>query len=115
LRWKKMGTRSQATYVNFSHHGCNASGPNQILTSDPHSFVKKEGRHDNSKCSHSSLVRGSFSACLAAPSSQSRAGIVLIQEVLGLNNNLRQAADDYAKAGYLAIVPDSYWRLEPGV
>ena len=61
------------------------------------------------------LSGGSFSAYLAAPSTQPRAGIVLIQEVLGVNQNMRQAADDYAKAGYLVIVPDLYWRLEPGV
>lgn len=61
------------------------------------------------------LSGGSFSAYLAAPSTQPRAGIVLIQEVLGVNNNMRQTADDFAKAGYLVIVPDLYWRLEPGV
>ncbi len=61
------------------------------------------------------LSGGSFNAYLAAPSSQPRAGIVLIQEILGVNNTMRQIADDYAKAGYLVIVPDLYWRLEPGV
>ncbi len=61
------------------------------------------------------LSGGSFSAYIAAPSSQPRAGIVLIQEILGVNNTMRQIADDYAKAGYLVIVPDLYWRLEPGV
>jgi len=61
------------------------------------------------------LSGDSFSAYLAAPSSQPRAGIVLIQEVLGVNKNMRQTADDYAKAGYLVFVPDLYWRLEPDV
>ncbi len=61
------------------------------------------------------LSGGSFSAYLAAPSSQPRAGIVLIQEILGVNNTMRQIADDYAKAGYFVIVPDLYWRLEPNV
>ncbi|MCL6749485.1 dienelactone hydrolase family protein [Nostoc sp. CCCryo 231-06] len=61
------------------------------------------------------LSGGSFSAYLAAPITQPRAGIVLIQEVLGVNNTMRQIADDFAKAGYLVIVPDLYWRLEPGV
>jgi carboxymethylenebutenolidase len=40
---------------------------------------------------------------------------VLIQEVLGVNKNMRQTADDFAKAGYLLLVPDLYWRLEPNV
>ncbi|MBE8987804.1 dienelactone hydrolase family protein [Nostoc sp. LEGE 12450] len=61
------------------------------------------------------LSGGSFSAYLAAPSSQPCAGIVLIQEILGVNNTMRQIADDYAKAGYFVIVPDLYWRLEPNV
>ncbi|WP_341529887.1 dienelactone hydrolase family protein [Nostoc sp. UHCC 0302] len=61
------------------------------------------------------LSGGSFSAYLAVPSSQPRAGIVLIQEILGVNNTMRQIADDYAKAGYLVIVPDLYWRLESNV
>jgi carboxymethylenebutenolidase len=61
------------------------------------------------------LFGGSFSAYLAAPSTQPRAGIVLIQEVLGINKNMRQTADDFAKAGYLLLVPDLYWRLEPNV
>jgi len=61
------------------------------------------------------LLGGSFSAYLAAPSSQPRAGIVLIQEVLGVNKNMRQTADNFAKAGYLVLVPDLYWRLEPNV
>ncbi len=39
------------------------------------------------------LSGGSFNAYLAAPCSQPRAGIVLIQEVLGVNNNMRQTAD----------------------
>ncbi len=61
------------------------------------------------------LFGGSFSAYLAVPSTQPRAGIVLIQEVLGVNPNMRQTADDYAKEGYLVLVPDLYWRLEPNV
>jgi carboxymethylenebutenolidase len=61
------------------------------------------------------LSGGSFSAYLAIPSTQPSAGIVLIQEILGINNNMRQTADDYAKEGYLVLVPDLYWRLKPGV
>ena len=61
------------------------------------------------------LSGGSFSAYLAVPSTQPSAGIVLIQEILGVNQNMRQTADDYAKEGYLVLVPDLYWRLEPGV
>jgi carboxymethylenebutenolidase len=61
------------------------------------------------------LSGGSFSAYLAAPSTQPYAAIVLIQEILGVNQNMRQTADDFAKEGYLVLVPDLYWRLEPDV
>ncbi|MEH2153281.1 dienelactone hydrolase family protein [Nostoc sp.] len=46
----------------------------------------------------SALSGGSFSAYLAAPNTQPDAGIVLIQEILGVNTNMRQIADDYAKS-----------------
>ncbi|MBD2157285.1 dienelactone hydrolase family protein [Leptolyngbya sp. FACHB-16] len=57
----------------------------------------------------------SFSAYLAAPSTQPRAGIVLIQEIVGVNQNMREIANDFAKVGYRVLVPDLYWRLEPGI
>ena len=63
----------------------------------------------------SALSGGSFSAYLAVPSTQPYAAIVLIQEILGVNQNMRQTADAYAQEGYLVLVPDLYWRLEPGV
>ncbi|MEH2089982.1 dienelactone hydrolase family protein [Nostoc sp.] len=63
----------------------------------------------------SALSGGNFSAYLAAPNTQPDAGIVLIQEIFGVNTNMRQIADDYARSGYLVLVPDLYWRLEPGV
>ncbi|MBD2000090.1 dienelactone hydrolase family protein [Leptolyngbya sp. FACHB-541] len=58
---------------------------------------------------------GSFSAYLAIPDTQPCAGIVLIQEILGVNDNMRQTADAYAREGYLVLVPDLYWRLKPGI
>ena len=39
----------------------------------------------------------------------------MIQEILGVNQNMHQTANDYAKEGYLVLVPDLYWRLEPSV
>jgi dienelactone hydrolase len=50
------------------------------------------------------LFGGSFTAYLATPSTQPCAGIVLTQEVLGVNKNMRQTADDFAKAGYWVLV-----------
>jgi carboxymethylenebutenolidase len=65
------------------------------------------------------LDGGSFSAYVALPvniSAQNPAPcVVLIQEIFGVNAEMRQKCDDYATAGYIAVCPDLFWRLEPGV
>lgn len=58
---------------------------------------------------------GSFSAYLASPESGRGPGLVLLQEIFGVNAAMRELADDYAAAGFFALVPDLFWRLEPGV
>ncbi len=57
----------------------------------------------------------SFGAYLALPASGSGAGLVLLQEIFGINQNLRETADLFAEEGYVTIVPDLFWRLEPGI
>lgn len=58
---------------------------------------------------------GSFDAYVAEPAEAPRAAIVVIQEIFGVNPGIRRKCDDWATAGYLAIAPDLFWRLEPGV
>ncbi len=58
---------------------------------------------------------GSFSAYLASPESGRGPGIVLIQEIFGVNAVMHELADEFAAAGFFALVPDLFWRLEPGV
>jgi carboxymethylenebutenolidase len=58
---------------------------------------------------------GSFGAYLAQPSGTPRAAIVVIQEIFGVNEGIRRKCDRWAEAGYLAVAPDLFWRLEPGV
>jgi len=58
---------------------------------------------------------GSFNAYLATPEGTPRAAIVLIQEIFGVNEGIRRKCDRLAEQGYLAIAPDLFWRLEPGV
>src|SRR5690349_1989080 len=58
---------------------------------------------------------GSFGAYLATPASAGGAGIVIIQEIFGINKFVRAVADRYATHGYFALAPDLFWRLEPGV
>lgn len=58
---------------------------------------------------------GSFAAYLSLPGSGSGPGIVLLQEIFGVNANMRAVADSYAEEGYVVLAPDLFWRLEPGV
>jgi carboxymethylenebutenolidase len=59
---------------------------------------------------------GQFSAYLAEPEGTDKApGMIVIQEIFGINGNIRAICDDYAARGYVAIAPDLFWRQEPGV
>ncbi|HEX3970742.1 MAG TPA: dienelactone hydrolase family protein [Stellaceae bacterium] len=60
---------------------------------------------------------GRFSAYLALPPSRAgrRPGIVMMQQIFGVNAEMRSFTDFYAAKGYVAICPDLFWRMEPGV
>jgi carboxymethylenebutenolidase len=58
---------------------------------------------------------GSFHAYLARPKVLPAPAIVVIQEIFGVNADLRDTCDELAAQGYLAVSPDLFWRLEPGV
>lgn len=58
---------------------------------------------------------GRFSAYLARPKTTPAPAIVVIQEIFGVNADMRKTCDDLAAQGYLAICPDLYWRQEPNV
>ncbi len=57
----------------------------------------------------------SFSGYLAKPEGAPKAAIIVIQEIFGVNPGIRQKCDKLAAEGYLALAPDLFWRLEPGV
>jgi carboxymethylenebutenolidase len=58
---------------------------------------------------------GSFSAYIARPAQSPAAAVVVIQEIFGVNKVMREITDGLAGQGYLAICPDLFWRIEPGV
>ncbi|RZT57324.1 carboxymethylenebutenolidase [Sphingomonas sp. BK036] len=58
---------------------------------------------------------GDFAAYRATPAGTPKAAIVVIQEIFGVNAGIRRKCDTLAEAGYLAIAPDLFWRLEPGI
>jgi carboxymethylenebutenolidase len=51
-----------------------------------------------------------FDAYLARPESTPRGGIVVIQEIFGVNGDIKATADWLAGEGYLALAPDLFWR-----
>jgi carboxymethylenebutenolidase len=51
----------------------------------------------------------------AAAAGQARGGIVLVQEIFGVNANMRATAQAFAEQGYAVLVPDLFWRTEPGI
>lgn len=58
---------------------------------------------------------GEFGAYLASPDAGRGPGIVVIQEIFGVNGFVRAVADGFAARGYFALAPDLFWRLEPNV
>lgn len=58
---------------------------------------------------------GAFSAYVARPGATPAPAVVVIQEIFGVNQVMRDVADSLAGQGYLAICPDLFWRIEPGV
>ena len=58
---------------------------------------------------------GEFTGYLALPPSGKGPGLVVIQEVFGVNQVMRDITDEFAKQGYVALCPDLFWRQEPGV
>ncbi|MBH5321407.1 dienelactone hydrolase family protein [Aurantiacibacter sediminis] len=57
----------------------------------------------------------SFDAYIARPKGEAKSAIVVIQEIFGVNAGIRRKCDKLAEEGYLAIAPDLFWRLTPGV
>jgi carboxymethylenebutenolidase len=58
---------------------------------------------------------GAFTAYVARPSRSPAPAIIVIQEIFGINAVMRQITDQFAEAGYLAVCPDLFWRIEPGI
>ena len=59
---------------------------------------------------------GAFAAYVARPDTEDDVpGIVVIQEIFGINADMRAKCDELAAQGYLAVCPDLFWRIEEGV
>lgn len=59
---------------------------------------------------------GTFGAYIAFPAAKTQApALIVIQEIFGVNAELRAKCDELARAGFVTCAPDLFWRQEPGV
>lgn len=58
---------------------------------------------------------GAFKAYIARPSVLPAPAVVVLQEVFGVNADIRGHCDEIAGQGFIAVAPDLYWRQEPGI
>jgi carboxymethylenebutenolidase len=61
------------------------------------------------------LRDGEMRAYLAIPEKTPAGAIIAIMEIWGVNNTMRHHAKEFAEAGYICLVPDLFWRQQPGV
>ncbi|PXW29496.1 dienelactone hydrolase family protein [Paraburkholderia caballeronis] len=57
----------------------------------------------------------SFGGYLALPKGGKGPGIIIIQEIFGVNGHIRDVTEQYALDGYVALAPDIFWRTQPRV
>jgi carboxymethylenebutenolidase len=58
---------------------------------------------------------GAFAAYIARPKTSPAPAVVVLQELFGVNADIRKTCDELAEQGYIAVAPDLFWRQEPGV
>src|SRR5215471_17710976 len=58
---------------------------------------------------------GKFGGYLASPPSGHGPGVVVIQEIFGVNDVVRKICDAHAAKGRFALAPDLFWRMQPGI
>lgn len=58
---------------------------------------------------------GPFQGLLALPPAGKGPGLVLFQEIFGVNAHIQGVAEQYALDGFVVLAPDLFWRQEPKV
>jgi len=64
---------------------------------------------------HIQVEGGEMSAYRARPAAPRAPAVVVLQEIFGVNAVMRDITDGLAAQGFLAVCPDLFWRIEPGV
>jgi carboxymethylenebutenolidase len=58
---------------------------------------------------------GAFGAYMARPKTLPAPAVVVLQEIFGVNMDMRETCDELAAQGFIAVCPDLFWRQEPGL
>src|SRR5713101_5120917 len=58
---------------------------------------------------------GAFGAYISRPKTSPAPAVVVLQELFGVNADIRKTCDEIAEQGFVAVAPDLFWRQEPGV
>src|SRR5271163_1792209 len=58
---------------------------------------------------------GTFHAYVARPDKLPAPAVIVLQELFGVNADIRSTCDELAAQGFIAVAPDLFWRQEPGV
>lgn len=58
---------------------------------------------------------GDFAAFVSFPAQLPAPAVIVIQEIFGVNKNMRETCEKIAQAGFIAVCPDLFWRQEPGI
>lgn len=69
----------------------------------------------NVRAERVSTPDGEFGAHVSLPGTGSGPGIIVLQEIFGVGDYIKEACDRLAGLGYVALAPDLYWRIEPGI
>jgi len=58
---------------------------------------------------------GAFAAYIARPAAVPAPAVIVLQELFGVNADIRKTCDELAEQGFIAVAPDLFWRQKPGV
>ena len=56
-----------------------------------------------------------FDAYILRPDTKPKGGVVIIQEIFGVNDHIKNVAERFSKEGFVTWVPDIFYRIEDGI
>ena len=104
------GGRGARDHAGRAGHAFSPAMPARLLR-----LPVRGGSHANAETSRCRLRDGEMGAYVAFPDKTPAGAIIAIMEIWGVNDTMRHHAHEFAEAGFVCLVPDLFWRQEPGV